>query len=135
MSFIIVYYTTDIHYVIITGCVWLLKCMFVPVVAVSGTTRLALEQTIAAIFPSSLNCEFRNFAMKRGAESQLTKEAIEEGYVEPEARLPNTDDQPTHSSFSITIANVGNRFQKSFRANFERQSVRNQLSRRDFPDF
>jgi len=30
--------------------------------------------------------------MKRGAESQLTKEEIEEGYVEPEARLSDPDD-------------------------------------------
>ena len=108
--------------------------MFVPVVAVSGTTRLALEQTLAAIFPSSLKWII-NFAMKRGAESQLTKEATEEGYVEPEARLRNADDQPTHSSFSITTANIGNRFQKSFRANFKRQSVRNQLLQQDFSEF
>lgn len=49
--------------------------------------------------------------MKRGAETQLTKDEFEDGNVEPEARLADPDD--THTvSLIFLIVNVGYRFQK-----------------------
>ena len=63
--------------------------------------------------------------MKRGAERQLTKDEYEDG-VEPEARLADPDDtlRFTHLPQHY-IVNVGHRFQKSCRRNFENQNVRN----------
>lgn len=65
--------------------------------------------------------------MKRGAERQLTKDEFEDGNVEPEARLVDPDDTHAVSLISLHIVNVGYRFQKGSRRNFENQSVRDYL--------
>lgn len=93
------------------------------------------EHVCACYVPNCTNCSscsdlhtpLTNFAMKRGAERQLTKD---DGDFEPEARLADLDN--TYGSLIHHIANLGYRFQKSSRRNFENQNVRDYLLRLAF---